>query len=400
MKILHITTSFPIELADPTAPFIRSIADSLTSEGHEVLVLAPSRWGSSGPSRTDAGTGIKWVDYAPFRALSVIGHGLSLRNDRALRGATYLALPLYLVSTLMAARAVAQRWRPDAIHSHWVLPTGLIGALVARSLQVPHIIGLHGSDIYVARSNRLFSSAARIAFRGARQTVACSPYLATQAVALGAPASTVHYLPYGVDAQRFKCVRGDSRSGHRIVLAVGRLVEKKGFRQLVRCAPTFLARHPDAQLWIAGEGDDRATLEHEIATRCSEVADRIRLVGAVSWDKMPGLMAGAEIMVVPSVRAGGNEDGLPNVLLEAMAAGLPVVATDVGAVPNVITNGHNGLIVASGDELALAQAVSDLLGNHERADRLGAEGAQTVNSLFTWGAYARQLIGFYAPTTG
>jgi glycosyltransferase involved in cell wall biosynthesis len=398
MRILQFTTSYPVGEADPTAPFVRSIALALASLGHELHIIAPQRETGATSALNARGVTVHWVRYAPLRALNVIGHGRSLKNDMRLGWATYVALPFFAVAALVKAAQIVHRWKPEIVHSNWVLPSGLLGALVSGVAGVPHVVSLHGSDIFIARSRGAYRFIAGWVLRNAQRVIASSPYLAEQAIALGADPERAHFLPYGVDVAVFhESDAGHSAENRRIVLAVGRLVEKKGFRMLVEHAGGFLASHPQAELWIAGEGDDRATLEATISRRPAEIAGRIKLLGRIDWSSMPMLLSLASIFVMPSIRdSAGNEDGLPTVILEAMASGKAVVATDIGGASSVIKNGRTGVIVPAGDGTELARAIGALLSDPAVATRMGGAAAMEVKTRHTWDAYARAIERFYS----
>lgn len=392
MRILQISTSYPTDGADPTAPFIRSIARALVAEGHEVRIIVPSRAGMPATS-TEPGIRVDWVRYAPLQRLNVIGHGRSLQNDALLRSSVYAALPLFLVAAYARALAIIREWKPAVVQSHWALPGGLVGALAAKSSGLPHVVSLHGSDVYVASSKAAFRAVARWVFRNSRAVTACSPYLAEQAVQLGARRGSAHFLPYGVDPVQFRARDGRvPMESPRVVLAVGRLVEKKGFRVLIEHAGVFLGTNPDIQLWIAGEGDDRVTLERKIAALPDEQSRRVKLLGRVEWQRMPDLLRRAAVFVMPSVHdSHGNQDGLPNVILEAMSCGAAVVATEIGGASDVIENGRTGMIVSSSDGPGLGRTIAELLSDPDRRDSIGAAASDLIRSRYTWQAMASRL---------
>jgi glycosyltransferase involved in cell wall biosynthesis len=151
------------------------------------------------------------------------------------------------------------------------------------------------------------------------------------------------------------------------MLAVGRLVEKKGFPVLIEAASQMQAPFV---LRIVGAGAQREELERQIAA--AGLQDRIQLVGPRTHDELPAEYAAAHVVVVPSVAdATGDRDGLPNVVLEAMSCGRPVVASDIGAVSSAVIDGRTGVLVAPGDAAALAGALEFLVDRPEIRQRLG-----------------------------
>jgi glycosyltransferase involved in cell wall biosynthesis len=165
--------------------------------------------------------------------------------------------------------------------------------------------------------------------------------------------------------------------GHLLVAAVGRLVEKKGFRYLVDAA----ARVGGIAVVLAGDGDLRADLEMRVRTSGGPV----RLPGSLDRASVEALLGAADVAVVPSVvDQAGNVDGLPNSLLEALAAGKAVVASNVAGIPEVVDDGENGLLVPGGDVAALTEALERLVADAELRVRLGAQARQRAERQLGW----------------
>jgi glycosyltransferase involved in cell wall biosynthesis len=177
--------------------------------------------------------------------------------------------------------------------------------------------------------------------------------------------------------------------GRLLVLAVGRLVGKKGFRHLIEAAARSRAVH----LAIAGEGD----LGAELRRQAEASGASVRFAGALARDEVEAALASADVVAVPSVRdAAGNVDGLPNVLLEALASGAAVVASRIAGIPDVVTDGENGLLVPAGDATALADALDRLAADPTLRRRLGERGRQVASRRLSWSAAARAFEESYA----
>jgi glycosyltransferase involved in cell wall biosynthesis len=390
VRILQLTTSYPLSLQDGTAPFIRSIASGLAQRGHQVRVLAPERAGAPNHSQ-DGDVAVDWVRYALHPSLRVIGHAQSLQNDVRLKRAAYVALPLYARAVLSRAHTLCKTWQPHIIHAHWAIPSGVLGALLARQHGLPLVISLHGSDMYLARKSPVYGRLVRWAFGQAKAISACSQNLFDSAIYLGAPLNTTRLIPYGVDIERF--TPGLSlAAGPPVILAAGRLVAKKGFDQLIAAAPAIVARCPTAEIWIGGEGDHRPQLEAAWRALPSSVQAHIKFLGQCPWSDMPDLLRQATLFVLPSVRdEAGNEDGLPNILLEGMASGLGIVASDLAGIPSVIHHEDTGLLVRSGDADALVEAVARLLNDSALRTKLGQAARHFAETQLSWRTTAQQF---------
>jgi glycosyltransferase involved in cell wall biosynthesis len=169
-----------------------------------------------------------------------------------------------------------------------------------------------------------------------------------------------------------------------VVFAVGRLVRKKGFEYLIDAAATLSrAESGSFAVVIAGKGDLHAELEER--ARAKRVQDAVMLVGDIDRPSLPSYFAMADIVVVPSVRdAAGNVDGLPNVLLEAMASASAIVASDVAGIPQAIRSGRDGILVAEKDPEALAAAIASLAASEEKRSALGESARTRALEAFNW----------------
>jgi glycosyltransferase involved in cell wall biosynthesis len=286
------------------------------------------------------------------------------------------------------------------MHGHWVIPGGAVAALSRRDL--PLVVSLHGSDVYVAEKVALARRVASYVFRNAGAVTACSADLGTRAVALGADPARVEVVPYGVDADRFRPdphLRAKRRAslgippGAPLVFAAGRLVRKKGFEYLVD-AIASLPRDAGILTVIAGAGDLEAELKQR--AEAAGAADRVRFAGNLSQDDVAGWLATADIIAVPSVRDdSGNVDGLPNIVLEAMASGTPLISTPAGGIPSVVRNWHTGVIVPERSGAELAAAILTLARDPEMRVRLGEAARASVVARFGWEIVASRFEEAY-----
>jgi len=394
--VVMVTTSYPRFPGDSVGTFMEPIARAVAALGHEVHIVAP--WH---PLVTrgaeEQGVHFHFYRYAPLRALNVFGYAVSMRADVRLRSAAYVAAPLALAAGWRAARAVARRHRATVMHGHWVIPGGVTAAAAAPAL--PLVISLHGSDVYIAERLAPARFAARRAFRRAGFVTACSDDLADRAIVLGADRSRLETVPYGVDVDRFRpdpASRAERRRelsvGDRVPLlfAAGRLVRKKGFEYLIDALPDM----PGAVLAIAGDG----TLGDELRERARArgVAERIRFLGNQPQGRVGEYLGAADVVCVPSVRDdSGNVDGLPNVVLEALACGTPLVTTAAGGIGAVVENGRTAVVVPERDSAALAAAATRILADPESGRRMGEAARALVQARFGWPRVAERFDAAY-----
>jgi glycosyltransferase involved in cell wall biosynthesis len=407
MRIAVLAHSFPRFPGDTHGPFVKRLAEALAARGHQVFALVPF----DPELRPDPATPLRVSSFRYVRPdrWHRLGYSRTLRRDLGMKLVAYLQSPAYFHFAERALRRLVRREGIDLVHAHWILPNGFVASRVGRSTGVPYAVTLHGSDVFMAERNPLFAALARRALAGAAHVTSCSAELRDRLLALGGAehAAKVLLVPNGTDlvpaagedggAARALLDRlglpggrgdgGGDDGGGPLVAAVGRLVDKKGFDVLLDAAPAILARFPGARIVLGGGGDLRGALEAQ--ARRLGIAGAVTFTGALAHGDVLALVAAADLFVMPSVRdPRGNVDGLPIVVLEAMAAGKPVVATAVSGLPLAVTAGETGLLVPERDPAALAAAVVDLLGDRGRARRFGEAGRRRVRDELNWDAVA------------
>jgi glycosyltransferase involved in cell wall biosynthesis len=269
----------------------------------------------------------------------------------------------------------------SAVHGYFAHVPTEVAAKAARALGVPYGFSVHAVDARKVSRSGLADRA-----RGAACVIACNPDVAGDLRRVGAP---VQLMPHGVDLERFRPTPPPPAEV-LTVLAVGRLVPKKGFPVLIDAASRLLAPYT---LRIVGDGAERANLEAIIAEY--DLGDRVTLVGPRTHEQLPAEYAAAHIVVVPSITdEKGDRDGLPNVVLEAMSSGRPVVASDVGAVSSAVVDGRTGVLVPPGDAHALAGAIEFLADQPDMRERLGREARARVEADFELHACTARLRAF------
>lgn len=408
MRVAVLAHSFPRFPGDTHGTFVKRVSEELALLGHEVHALIP--FDPELREDPDSPVTVHSFRYVRPERWHRLGYSRTLHRDLGMRFAAWAQAPLYFPFAGRALRRLIEERGIELVHAHWILPNGFVAARATRRSGVPYVASLHGSDVYMAERNPLFRRMARRALAGARHVTSCSPDLRDRLVEAarngrsGADpegADRISLVPYGADlpadgptdpaaARRRMGLPEDGR----IVAAVGRMVDKKGFAYLIEAAPAILGRRDDVRLVVGGGGD----LLPALRARAGElgVADRVLFPGALSHPQVLDLLAAADVFVMPSVRdERGNVDGLPVVIPEAMAAGNSVVASDVAGIPLAVRHEETGLLVPEKDPSALAEAVSRLLDRPEEARALGAAGRERVAAELTWTAIARVHDGIY-----
>lgn len=380
-RLLVLASTYPRWPGDPEPGFVHELSKHLTDH-FRVFVLGPH---APGANRRESMDGVEVVRYryAPEVLETLVNDGGIVINLRRAKWKSLL-VPGFVLAQAWAAWRIVRRERIDVIHAHWLLPQGLIAALL-QSLpgrKVPFVVTSHGADLYALRG-RVFDALKRsVMARAAAATVVSRPML-DQLESIGADAAKASVLSMGVDlARRFVPDPSVMRSG-RELLFVGRLVEKKGLRHLLDAMPTVLRSHPDACLVVAGFGPEEAALKEQ--ARDLDLQQSVRFLGAVPHAELPSLYRRAALFVAPFVRAAsGDEEGLGLVLVEAIGCGCPVIVGNVAAMGEVFGANLDAVAVDARDAQALAERIRDSLADPGACRESAARLRAAVVKRFGW----------------
>jgi glycosyltransferase involved in cell wall biosynthesis len=307
-----------------------------------------------------------------FRALEQVADGdASARLSRAL-GFLDLHPPERRTGMLLQGLHLAgasRRLGLDHLHAHFMTVAAHTAYLAHLFGDVPFSVTAHAKDIYRDAVDR--TAFREVAGAATALVTVCEANRAYMRESLLADGTGVEVIYDGVRLEELRPSRRPRR--RTLLLAVGRLVEKKGYHVLLRACRILADRGTDFECIVVGEGEERERL---LADRARLGLDtRVHFVGAVSRDRIYAWMEEARVLAAPSlVGADGNRDALPTVLLEALALGLPAVATPVGGIPEIIESGVEGLLVPSGDPEAVAAALERLLQDDVTWERMAMAG--------------------------
>jgi glycosyltransferase involved in cell wall biosynthesis len=252
----------------------------------------------------------------------------------------------------------------DVLDTHFGHPEGVAGCLLSRAFGVPFTMTLRGNE---PKHSRTFWERCWMgwAIRRASRVITVSERLRQFAIGLGAKPANVKTIPNGVDADLFRprdrerCRRKyDFASDRRTIVSVGALVERKGHHRAIRALHAILREGKDIELAIAGGPGPEGQYERELRGLVSELRlqDRVKFLGSLPADSLAEVLSAADVLCLAS-----TNEGWPNVIHEALACGTPVVATDVGAVPEMLDGGRFGIIVPVNRQPELEQALAAAL---------------------------------------
>ena len=384
-RILTFTSLFPSSARPRHGIFVKTRLQQVRRRFPvDVRVLAPVPWF---PFRSGA-----FGEYAKFAATP---RRDTLDGDLQVSYPRYLMLPRVGVACqpdAMARAAMpeleqlrADGWLPQLIDAHYLYPDGVAAALLAERTGIPFVMTARGTDVNVLA--RLPGPGHRIAWAARRcaTVITVSSQLKQGLIELGVDADRVVVLRNGVDAEQFRPVDRDLARREfelpegPVIAGVGNLVPEKGFELAIE-ALTLL---PATTLVLVGDGPQRASLA--ALARRRGVSDRVRMLAVMPQSRLPSLYSAADVLVLTSTR-----EGWPNVVLEALSCGTPVVSFDVGAVSEMLSDPSVGRVVGQRDPKLLAAAVRSLLAAPEARDAARRHAAR-----FDWATIARAQFDLF-----
>jgi colanic acid/amylovoran biosynthesis glycosyltransferase len=381
LRLLVTTSTFPAYEGDGTPAFVSDLA-KYEARHFETLVLTPRVPGAPPSEQLGEHLHVRRYRYFP-KPWERVASGAIIENVKA-RRTNVVQVPALVAAQALAVSRALRTFRPDAIHAHWLVPQGIVAIAAARG--VPLVVSTLGGDIYALRG-RFWDPLHRAVLGRAAAVTTMNREMRARLLELGAAPDRTHVLAPGTDVPTIRAAGSGASVVRGRILVAGRLVEKKGFHimldavRLLRTAPWSLD--------VIGDGPWRDRLER--------AADGlpVRFLGQRSRQDLARALHEAEVFVVPSVpAASGDQDGVPIVLLDAMAAGCAIVASRLPGLDEAVHDGRTGLLVPPGNATELARAVDTVLSDASLQARLreGAREAADDWSVDALGARFVELI--------
>jgi glycosyltransferase involved in cell wall biosynthesis len=364
--------------------------------------------------------GIEKVSYEQSKRLTKSGYQIDVltskikgRNQHPAKGinvfqyptlnvAERIGVPYPILSIEAYKKFTGLIRKCDLVHAHGhVYLSSYLAAKIAKKHNKPFILTQHNTFInYQSWLNMLEYlndlAIGKAVLKIADRIIVVSKKTREYIFKLGADKSKTSVIYNGVDINYFKPVnRGASREklglpkNRKIILSVRRLVYKNGLDTLIESVPSVARYHPDTLFVFVGKGPSRKLIEDRIKEL--GIQDNIRLAGFVPDELLPTYYGAADYFVLPSA----SGEGLPLVLLEAMACGLPVLATKVGGTPEIVKHMKTGVLVPPRNPEAIAKAMSKLLSKKELGLAVGEEARRDIEDRFSWESNLRQLECIY-----
>ena len=354
IRTLLFSTLYPSSVRPGHGIFVETRLRELLKSGQvQTKVVAPVAWFFSEHARYG---GYARLASTPLREQH---HGIDVLHPRYFLppkvGMTIAPFLLAMGAVPAVKRLLEEGFDFDLIDAHYYYPDGVAAGMLARHFKKPFCVTARGSDINLLSRHLIPRKLIQWAGRRARASIGVSSALSQAMAEVGIPPATLMTLPNGVDLERFHI---EPQASARIelgwpaaptLLFVGNLVENKGLHIAIEA----LSLLPEFRLVVAGEGSQQQALE--VLAQRRNLTARVQFLGRVEQDQLARCYSAADILVLPSSR-----EGWPNVLLESMACGTPVVATRVGGIPEIVTSDDAGRLLPERTAACVVAAVSDL----------------------------------------
>ena len=408
MKVLVIGSVYPRFQEDAEVPWLRTSIAHLKKAGVEIQVLAPAYKGLK--SHDIDGTHVNRFRYAPA-SWEILTHEEGAPSKMASKPWLQLLAIPYIINGFFQCIRICRKWRPDVIHAHWPFPHAYIALGAAKLYKIPLVLNFHGAELLLIRKKKWVKPLLKFAIGQAQAIFANSSFTAGKIKALRNV--DVEWSPYGTTlegaslplASAADAASATPSSGgtpqrpepHAInnkfkILFVGRHIERKGICYLIEAAK-YLPRDK-FEIRIVGVGD----LTEQLKQQAAAVNDGAEIIftGKLSPEDLANEYKTANVFTLPAiVDHKGDTEGLGVVLIEAMELGLPIVASNVGGIPDVVVDGESGILVPEKDPVALADAFKCLEADPTLIQKLLAGARKRIEECFTWDGIIERQIEVY-----
>ena len=401
MKVLVIGSVYPRFQEDAEVPWLRTSVAHLKQAGVEIQVLAPAYKGLK--SHEIDGTRVNRFRYAPA-SWEILTHEEGAPSKMASRPWLQLLAIPYIISGFFKCLSICRKWKPDVIHAHWPFPHAYIALGASKLLRIPLVLNFHGAELLLIRKKKWVKPLLKFAIGQARAIFANSSFTAGKIKAIRNV--DVEWSPYGTtlderretdldERRETRDERGESAVPHAVdgkfkILFVGRHIERKGICYLIESAKLLPA--DKFEIRIVGVGDLTEKLKQQ-ALQYPHVV----FTGKLSPEDLAHEYRTANVFVLPAiVDHKGDTEGLGVVLIEAMELGLPVVASNVGGIPDVVVDGDSGMLVPEKDPEALANAFKRLASDRALVVSLLEGARRRIAECFEWNGIIKRQIEVYS----
>ncbi|UUX91810.1 glycosyltransferase [Methanoplanus endosymbiosus] len=408
IKILIISSNYPRVHNETMGWFLHEIPKRLDKDQYTIYSLTPH---CHKCRRIDFFDGVEIHRFRYFiPSLQRLAYGSGIAGNFHTDHLAKIQVPLFLISEVLSALKLCKDKKIQIIHTHWLLPQGLAGAICKKLIGVKHVANIHGSDINTISKSKFLIKVAGFIVKYSDIVIANSSYTKEKLLSICPQAeSKCKIIPMGVDLTKFdpniENIQNDKKNIliHReniqqyseyndlsylpkgskpVILSIGRLIGLKGTEYLIQSIIYLTKAFPEIIIIIAGIGPEKERLEQLVQKL--KLSEKVVFKGFISHELAIEYYKFSDVFVLPSVNLNGQTEGLGVVLLEAMACKTPVIGSNVGGIPDIIKDGRNGFLVPEKDPEAIAGKIKIILDNNELREKFITNGYTTVKENFSW----------------
>lgn len=323
-----------------------------------------------------------WLTTAPRRYVTTLI--FALVSARRYRGAAKGVIKKSFIKEFLFASYIARQIQEDGnivhLHAHFCHDATTVSWMVSKLTQIPFSFTAHAKDIYQAKLNP--GNLLDRKLEAAQFAVTCTQANVDHLRRKTSAPDRVHGIYHGLDTELFVPGSNELVGEFPVILSVGRMVEKKGFAYLIEACRILKSRKIKFALRIIGEEGDQTDLIKEKITEYA-LQDSVEICAPMGQRELALLYRQANVFVLPCIIVSdGDRDGIPNVMAEAMASGLPIIATPISGIPEIVVHGQNGLLVNPEDANSIADALEELFNRPQLREALGSAAREKILQVF------------------
>jgi glycosyltransferase involved in cell wall biosynthesis len=389
MKIGVITSAYPEFRDDPHGIFVHRLMREIRQQGHEVHILAPYTGGETKYILDEVNIE-KFNYFYPKKYQRLAGRSGMIDNVKEGFFVKFQFLTFIFFNAINSCRKLKDM---DIIHVQRPIPNGLGALFLKIFYKIQYINTIHGEEVYLSKKYHT-TPILKLLVNQSFKTSTNSSATLKSCLDSGLKREKLEVIPFGVDTNFFKPMNIKKAEDIFQILTVGYLIERKGFKYLIKSIKEVLKEHNNVRLKIVGSGP----LEKKIKKLIKELKleKNIEIIQNVSDDKLLELYNSSDLFVLPSiVDSQGNTEGLGVVLLEAMACKLPVIGSNIGGITDIIQDHRTGLLVHQKDIFDLSKAITCLIKDINLRKKLAINGYNHVRVNFSWEKIAESYLKVY-----
>lgn len=385
LKILFLSHNFIRKSGDFSGKFLFDLARGLLKKGVKVSVLVPHE--GSLPLQENIGDiNIYRFRYAPvkYEYLAYKGNMHELIRKKFLNVIIFIS---FIFSFIVNAIFLVQKEKPNVIHSHWWIPSGLVGSIVSRYFKIPLIITSHGTDIRLLNSFKYLIPLCKFTISSAKKITIVSNFLKGKIANIaGDYLSKFEQIPMPVAPEDLNASL--QRKKYNQIVVSARLSKQKGISYLIDACRYLRDKKIPFNLVILGDGEERENLQRQVLDLGLE--KHVKFEGMVPHSRVGQYLSESGVCILPSI-----EEGFGVALIEAMLCKTPVIGFNSGSIPEIIIDNKTGLLVPAKDSIALAKTIELVFKDRNLTRRLTREGYKYASTIFTPEAIAEKMKQIY-----